>query len=98
MVFKISASIVFVFVLFGFLLPTALAQSSGDVLSVLTEKFGWFYLLSTFGFLIFSLFLGFTKCGKIRLGADTDRPEYSNRSWFAMLFSAGMGITVQKIP
>ena len=92
MVFKISASIVFVFVLFGFLLPTALAQSSGDVLSVLTEKFGWFYLLSTFGFLIFSLFLGFTKCGKIRLGADTDRPEYSNRSWFAMLFSAGMGI------
>lgn len=92
MVFKISASIVCVFVLLGFLFPAALAEASGNALGILTEKFGWFYLLSTFAFLIFSLFLGFSKYGRIRLGADADRPEYSNRSWFAMLFSAGMGI------
>jgi glycine betaine transporter len=92
MVFRIAFVVVLLFVLWGLLSPAGLAEASGNLLSVLTEKFGWFYLLSTFGFLIFSIFLAFSKFGSIRLGADTDRPEYSNRSWFAMLFSAGMGI------
>ena len=29
--------------------------------------------------------------GKIRLGLDSDRPEFGRFSWFAMLFSAGVG-------
>lgn len=80
------------FVLWGALFPQALATSSQNVLDITTEKFGWFYLIATFFFLIFSLFLAFSRFGKIKLGADTDEPEYSGRSWFAMLFSAGMGI------
>jgi glycine betaine transporter len=92
MVFKISFVVVLLFVLWGLLSPSGLAEASGSLLGVLTEKFGWFYLIATFGFLIFSIFLAFSKFGSIRLGADTDRPEYTNRSWFAMLFSAGMGI------
>jgi len=43
------------------------------------------------GFLIFSLYLVFSRFGKIRLGGPDDRPEFSYFSWFVMLFSAGMG-------
>src|SRR5690625_1166415 len=42
--------------------------------------------------LLFVIYLAFSKYGKIKLGKDDDEPEYSTFSWFAMLFSAGMGI------
>ncbi len=58
----------------------------------ISTYFGWFYILSVTGFLVFSLWLGFSRYGDIRLGADDDRPEFRTASWFAMLFSAGMGI------
>ena len=40
----------------------------------------------------FSIFLAFSKYGNIKFGKDDDQPQYTNISWFAMLFSAGMGI------
>ena len=92
MVFIIAVVIVLLFVLWGAFFPEALSTTSTNVLNVTTEKFGWFYLLATFAFLVFSLYLAFSKYGKIKLGADDEEPEYSNKSWFAMLFSAGMGI------
>src|SRR5690606_26543114 len=55
-------------------------------------NFGWFYLMATLGFLVFALFLALSRHGSVVLGQDDDEPEYGNRSWFAMLFSAGMGI------
>ena len=33
-----------------------------------------------------------SRLGDIKLGPDHSEPEYTNLSWFAMLFSAGMGI------
>ena len=92
MVFKIAIVIVLLFVAWGVLNPSGLAENSDTVLALMTEKFGWFYLLATFGFLIFSIYLAFSRYGHIKLGKDTDKPQYTNRSWFAMLFSAGMGI------
>ncbi len=38
------------------------------------------------------LYLMFSKWGGIRLGDDDSRPKFTNFSWFAMLFSAGIGI------
>ncbi len=43
-------------------------------------------------FVIFAIVLAFSKYGNIKLGPDDSKPEYSNASWFAMLFGAGMGI------
>lgn len=91
-VFIISVVIVLIFVCWGALFPGNLAAVSTSLLDVTTEKFGWFYLMATFSFLIFSLFLAFSRYGKIKLGSDDDKPQYSNTTWFAMLFSAGMGI------
>jgi choline/glycine/proline betaine transport protein len=34
----------------------------------------------------------FSKYGKIRLGNNDSKPEYSFFSWISMLFAAGMGI------
>lgn len=54
----------------------------------------WYYILLLAGLLTFCIILLFTKWGNLRLGADDSRPEFSNFSWFAMLFSAGVGIGV----
>ncbi len=52
----------------------------------------WYYIsaLSVMMFVCFWLML--SRFGSIRLGDDDSKPEFSNFSWFAMLFSAGVGI------
>ena len=54
----------------------------------------WYYILVIVGLTLFCLFLMFSRYGSIRLGDDDSRPEFSNFSWFAMLFSAGVGIGI----
>lgn len=92
MVFWIAIIVVLLFVLWGAVSPSTLADTTTAMLNFTTEKFGWFYLIVTFCFLLFAFFIAFSKFGHIKLGDDDDEPEYSNLTWFAMLFSAGMGI------
>ncbi|CAM3394689.1 MULTISPECIES: glycine betaine uptake BCCT transporter [Saccharibacillus] len=92
MVFAVALAIILAFVLWGALFPDQLGTSAQAALDFSTEKFGWFYLIAAFGFLIFAVYLAFSRFGKIKLGQDDDEPEYSTPTWFAMLFSAGMGI------
>ncbi|WP_316815792.1 BCCT family transporter [Pedobacter nyackensis] len=61
---------------------------------LITANLGWFLILTVNFILGFCLYLAFGKFGKIRLGGDDAEPEFSNLSWFAMLFSAGMGIGI----
>lgn len=42
--------------------------------------------------IIFAFVLAFSPLGRVKLGQDDEKPEFSRWSWFAMLFSAGMGI------
>ncbi len=44
------------------------------------------------GFVVVVLALAFSRYGRIRLGTDDERPEFTTVSWFAMMFAAGMGI------
>lgn len=92
MVFYISLIIIGLFVIWGIISPVNLAATATYLLNIMTKRFGWFYLLTAFFILCFSIYLIFSKYGKIRLGKDEDRPNYNNISWFAMLFSAGMGV------
>ncbi|MCG7407870.1 BCCT family transporter [Paenibacillus sp. ACRRX] len=92
MVFLISILIILAFVLWGLFAPQHLSETTDMALSFATNRFGWFYLIAALIILVYSLYLAFSKFGHIRLGDDDDEPEYSNMSWFAMLFSAGMGI------
>nr|WP_285839928.1 BCCT family transporter [Alkalihalophilus marmarensis] len=91
-VFKISVGIAAIFVLIGALIPEQLGEAMNIAQAFVLESFGWFYQLVATFFLLFAAFMIFSKYGKIKLGAPDSKPEYSRPTWFAMLFSAGMGI------
>ena len=54
----------------------------------------WYYITAVTVMLFACFFLMFSRYGNIRLGDDDSRPEFRNFSWFAMLFSAGVGIGI----
>ncbi|MGI8740786.1 MAG: BCCT family transporter [Gammaproteobacteria bacterium] len=91
-VFYVSVALSTLFVLWGVVFPRNLAAVATAALDYVMTSFGWVYIISTFGFLIFVLYLACGRYGGIRLGKDSDRPEFSTLSWLAMMFSAGMGI------
>jgi choline/carnitine/betaine transport len=55
------------------------------------ENLGWFFILGVTSFLIFLFWIAISRYGNVRLGGPDARPEFSNGSWFAMLFAAGIG-------
>uniref|UniRef100_F4C430 Choline/carnitine/betaine transporter n=1 Tax=Sphingobacterium sp. (strain 21) TaxID=743722 RepID=F4C430_SPHS2 len=61
---------------------------------IITDNLGWFFIITVNTVLGFCLYLAFSKFGNIRLGGEEAEPEFSTVSWFAMLFSAGMGIGI----
>ena len=80
-----------------FLAIVILAPNSFDLITQqlnrwVTDSFSWFYVLSVAIFLILLIYIALSDMGKIKLGQDHSLPSYSNTSWFAMLFTAGMGI------
>ncbi len=91
-VFIISVAIALFVIIYGFVCNDTLAAVSGTIMSSVSNNFGWLYVLSVFGFIIFLAFIAMSKWGNIKLGKDTDKPEYSNFSWFAMLFCGATGI------
>ncbi|WP_088104945.1 glycine betaine uptake BCCT transporter [Halalkalibacter urbisdiaboli] len=91
-VFIISVAIAFAFILWGVFAAENLERLTTTIQGVITNEFGWFYLLSATAFLLFSLYLIISPYGKIKLGKQDDKPEYNYITWFAFLFTAGMGI------
>ncbi len=55
---------------------------------------GWYYIMTLCTIFFVCIYLMFSRHGKIRLGSDQARPEFSYFSWFSMLFSAGVGIGI----
>lgn len=58
----------------------------------ITRQFGWLLILIVQGFLLFCVYLIMSRFSIIRIGGADAKPDFSRLSWFAMLFSAGMGI------
>ena len=74
--------------------PEAAGVLFGNVLNVITDTFGWFYMLAVAIFLMFIIVIAFSPYGAIKLGPDHGEAEYKFLEWFAMLFSAGYGIAL----
>lgn len=92
-VFIISMIVVVAIVAWGLVFPQNFEQVGKLTFRFISDKFGWFYTLAMTSFILFSVWVGFfSRYRNIKLGPDDSKPEYSNISWFAMLFSAGMGI------
>ncbi len=91
-VFWYSLAVCTAVVIWGAISPGALESITNTITTFISVNFGWYYLLIVMLMLIFSVYLIFSKYGKIKLGKEHDKPEFSLPSWFAMLFSAGMGM------
>ncbi|MBN7770837.1 BCCT family transporter [Marinobacter daepoensis] len=90
-VFFTSAGIAVLFVALAIPYDKAVAASFGELTGWVARNLGWFYILSVSSLLVFLLALAVSRYGRIRLGADDSRPDYSNLTWFTMLFAAGIG-------
>src|SRR5699024_2638751 len=96
-VFYISVIVSILFIIWGVIPSSVLLQGNLDnvtetIQGFVVDKFGWFFLLSATGFLGFAIYLILSKYGDSKVGKTNDEPEFSYITWFAMLFSAGMGV------
>lgn len=91
-VFFLSVGVLALFLGIGVQQPEQLALYSQKALDFTTDHFGWLYLLTTTGFLIYCVAVGLSNYGHIRLGADGEEPEFPYLTWLGMIFSAGMGV------
>jgi glycine betaine transporter len=91
-VFYISSGILLLMVLFGVFVPEKLENVTANIQAFITDTFGWYYLILVSLIVLVCLYFLISPLGRIRLGRQDERPEFSTPTWFAMLFSAGMGI------
>lgn len=91
-VFVGSSLLILALVLYSVLLPEHAQNQFAQLQSWIIDKASWFYVLTVALTLICCVFLAVSRYGDLKLGPDHSQPEYRNSTWFAMLFSAGMGI------
>jgi choline/glycine/proline betaine transport protein len=91
-VFFISAALIIFFVVATIVFQQYLGNVFEQMQAGMSKYAGWFFIWTVNIVLIFILILLAGRFGHIRLGGPDARPEFSTMGWFAMLFSAGMGI------
>ncbi|MEX2525212.1 MAG: BCCT family transporter, partial [Gammaproteobacteria bacterium] len=91
-VFYTSAALIILFSLYGAAFSGQAERVFASVQNYITDTFAWLYIGAVAVFLIFIIGLAISDYGRIKLGPDDSEPDYSYTSWFAMHFTAGMGI------
>ncbi len=91
-VFITSALLIVGFIVFGSLFGELAGEVFSQLQSFITHRFRWLFIILMNVAVVFSLYIALSRYGDIRLGHQTEHPEYSLLSWFGMLFSAGIGI------
>ncbi len=91
-VFFISAAIIIGSVLFTIVNHENVLGLFEQLQLLISVTAGWFLILTMNIILVFVLALLIGRFGDVRLGGEYALPEFTTRAWFAMLFSAGMGI------
>lgn len=90
-IFFISAGVTLLSVLLLIAAPVAIGDAFASGRAWIVENFGWFFILGVNVWLGFLIWAAASRHGHIRLGPRDAKPEYSNLSWFTMLFAAGIG-------
>ena len=91
-VFVIASIAILAFVVGSLVFQEGATTLFGNVRVWLTTNLDWWFMDITNLLLLFCLFLIVSPLGKVRLGGADAKPEYSNLTWLAMLFAAGVGI------
>jgi choline/carnitine/betaine transport len=91
-VFGVALGFAVAFIAWGVLGGDSLSVTASTALAWVVEYMGFFFTTLATVILVFMLYVGFGRYGRIRLGRDDEEPEYKVFSWISMLFAAGMGI------
>src|SRR5690606_20336846 len=91
-VFFTSAIFTLLIVAFTMIAPETAGVVFHAVQSWILTHASWFYLLVVAIILLSVVLLAVSRYRDIKLGPDHSQPDYRDVTWFAMLFSAGMGI------
>lgn len=91
-VFWPAAGLVLAFVAVALIAPRATEDAFTAVQGWIVRDFGWYYVIAAAAFVVFAIWIGFSRFGDIVLGQDDEEPEFSTLSWLSLLFAAGMGI------
>lgn len=90
--FGVAGALIVGFVVWGAVSTETLTQVASSALTGVVTYGGWIFTLLAAVVLLFLLYVGFSRYGRIPLGKDGEAPAYSMGSWIAMLFAAGMGV------
>ena len=90
-IFFVSAGLSLVFVVLLVALPDQIGGAFSAGRAWIVTNLGWFFILAVNVWLGFLIYAAMSRHGHIRLGPRNSRPEYSNLSWFTMLFAGGIG-------
>ncbi len=91
-VFYPALGLILLFVVLAIAMPEQFARFVESGNTAVVNGLGWYYVLLTTAFVAFSVWIAIGRRGDVVLGKDDATPAYSMRTWFAMLFAAGMGI------
>ncbi|TCS67051.1 choline/carnitine/betaine transport [Primorskyibacter sedentarius] len=90
-IFFTAAGLTFVFVVALILFPEPIGDAFAVGRAWIVTNLGWFFILGVNVWLGFLIWAAASRHGHIRLGPKGSKPEYSNLSWFTMLFAGGIG-------
>ena len=90
-IFFTSAGLSLVFVVVLVAAPVTIGGAFASGRTWIVSNLGWFFILGVNVWLGFLIYAAMSRHGHIRLGPRSSRPEYSNMSWFTMLFAGGIG-------
>ncbi|MDG5820470.1 BCCT family transporter [Natronococcus sp. A-GB7] len=91
-VFLTAGGLIALFIILSLVFPDQAGAVYQDTRVAVSDYFDWLFILAANSFIIFMIYLAISKYGSIRLGGVDGEKEFSDISWIAMLFSAGMGI------
>lgn len=91
-VFWPATVIMVAFIGWVLLMPDTAQEIFSDLQSKVIGYFGWYYVALVAFFVIFALYVGFSRLGDVKIGHDDDEPDFSFLTWLSFLFAAGMGI------
>ncbi|WP_423446600.1 BCCT family transporter [Kocuria sp. KSNUG] len=90
----VAGALILAFIAWGLVDTDSLTAASTAALNWTMLNMGWAFNVLAIGLLIYLVYLAVSRYGRIPLGLDGDKPEYSTASWAAMLFAAGIGIGI----
>ncbi|OZT73774.1 BCCT family transporter [Vreelandella boliviensis] len=91
-VFVVSALASAIFIILTLLFPERAGSAFQSIVAFSTGTLDWYFMILVDFFILFCLALVVLPYGSVRLGGADARPDHSYLSWFAMLFTAGIGI------